>query len=142
MKNYKLILVFVLLVVALLGCASPSDIFSDDNYVKIQNEINQIITNQNIGDLQIIDVRTPDEFTAGCLPLAKNIDVESADFLSQISLLDKNGYYLVYCRSGKRSAEAVTQMREDGFNNIIELDGGITNWADEGYDVSQDCMLK
>jgi rhodanese-related sulfurtransferase len=54
--------------------------------------------------------------------------------------LDKNVSYLVYCRSGGRSAEAVKQMKQSGFNNIIELKGGITNWETEGYELSHNCV--
>ncbi len=66
----------------------------------------------------IIDVRTPSEFAAGHLEGAQNIDVQSSDFDSQISGLDKNASYVVYCRSGNRSAAAADRMQAAGFTNV------------------------
>ena len=70
----------------------------------------------------VIDVRTPTEFAAGHIAGAQNIDVEAADFASRIASLDKKASYLVYCRSGRRSAIAADQMAAAGFTDIV--DGG------------------
>jgi rhodanese-related sulfurtransferase len=70
----------------------------------------------------VIDVRTPAEFAAQHITGAQNIDVEAADFGTRIASLDKAGKYLVYCRSGSRSAIAAQQMASAGFKYIV--DGG------------------
>ena len=70
----------------------------------------------------IVDVRTPAEFAAGHLREARNIDVQAASFDTQISELPKDDGYLVYCRSGNRSAVAVARMKQLGFTDVI--DGG------------------
>jgi phage shock protein E len=70
----------------------------------------------------VIDVRTPEEYAAGHIAGAQNIDVEGADFASQIASLDKTSPYFVYCRSGRRSAMAADQMAAAGFTDIV--DGG------------------
>lgn len=69
----------------------------------------------------IIDVRTPGEFAEGHVEGAINIDVQSPDFASQIASLDPDGSYLVYCRSGRRSADAARQMISSG---LTVVDGG------------------
>jgi rhodanese-related sulfurtransferase len=89
--------------------------------------------------LQLLDVRTPEEFQAGCLSSAKNVDIRSGSFEQQISGLDKNGSYLVYCRTGKRSADARSRMLSDGFKNVVDLQGGITEWQAQGLPVSIEC---
>lgn len=66
----------------------------------------------------IIDVRTPAEFAGGHLEGAVNIDVQSADFEAQISALDPNGTYYVYCRSGNRSGQAIDRMAALGFTDL------------------------
>lgn len=71
----------------------------------------------------IIDVRTAEEFQAGHLDGAININVESPNFDQEISELDKVGDYFVYCRSGRRSAIAVSRMSELGFTNLTDLGG-------------------
>jgi phage shock protein E len=70
----------------------------------------------------VIDVRTPAEYADGHIAGAQNMDVESGDFAAQISTLDKSAPYLVYCRSGRRSAEAAAQMAAAGFTDVV--DGG------------------
>lgn len=133
--------VFTLSVCILSACASSidlqADVFSIGDSLKTPNELIDILPND---DINIIDVRTPDEFASGCVQNAKNIDVKSSDFLSKISTLDKEEFYLVYCRSGVRSAQAAEQMRKAGFTNIIELQGGISNWEESGYGLSYSCL--
>ena len=63
----------------------------------------------------VVDVRTPDEYAAGHVDGAINVDVESADFGAQIAALPKDTQYAVYCRSGRRSTLATDQMSEAGF---------------------------
>ena len=70
----------------------------------------------------VIDVRTPAEYGAGHIAGAQNINVEAADFGSKIASLDKEGSYLVYCHSGRRSGIAAAQMASAGFTDIV--DGG------------------
>lgn len=69
-----------------------------------------------------VDVRTPAEFSAGHLRDAQNIDVQNASFDARISELPKDGSYLVYCRSGNRSAAAIARMKQLGFTDVV--DGG------------------
>lgn len=80
----------------------------------------------------LIDVRTPAEFAAGHISGASNIDVESADFASQIASLDKTKTYALYCHSGRRSGIAMQLMQQAGFTNVYDLSGGIENWQSQG----------
>lgn len=75
----------------------------------------------------IIDVRTPEEFNAGHVEGALNIPVEFPDFAAQISALDPNATYAVYCRSGNRSAAATQQMFGLGYTHIYDLEGGFSD---------------
>ena len=67
----------------------------------------------------IIDVRTPAEYATGHLDGALNIDVQGADFAAQISELDPSQPYFIYCRSGNRSGQAISQMANMGFGLMI-----------------------
>lgn len=73
-------------------------------------------------NLIILDVRTREEYLAGNIPNSINIDVLSQDFKSKIDMLDKNKEYLIYCRSGNRSAIASSIMSTNGFINIYNLE--------------------
>ena len=79
-----------------------------------------------------IDVRTPGEFFLGHIAGAMNIDVEGISFNSEIAKLDKNGTYAVYCRSGRRSAIAVKEMKDAGFKSLFNMKAGIEEWSAAG----------
>jgi rhodanese-related sulfurtransferase len=83
----------------------------------------------------IVDVRTPGEFAAGHVDGAVNIDVESADFGTQIAALPKETTYAVYCRSGRRSAIAADQMADAGFTSVVNLDGGVADLQTAGASI-------
>ncbi len=69
----------------------------------------------------VIDVRTPEEFSQGHLEGAVNLDVEGGAFEQGLTELDPAGSYIVYCRSGRRSAHAAALMAERGFADVIDL---------------------
>lgn len=76
----------------------------------------------------ILDVRTQDEFNTGHIDRAMLIDYRSQDFSQQIKRLDPNKKYLIYCRSGVRSSEAIDSLKLLGFNHLLELEGGLNAW--------------
>ena len=84
----------------------------------------------------VLDVRTPEEFAAGHLAGAVNLDLRSATFDADLALLDHATSYLVYCHSGNRSAMAVQAMQQLGFTDVADLQGGITAWQSAGYAVT------
>ena len=86
-------------------------------------------------DVQLVDVRTPEEFSEGHLENAINIDVTADDFDAKVVGLDKEKPVMVYCKSGGRSAKASARLKELGFKNISDLEGGITNWKSENKPV-------
>ena len=61
-------------------------------------------------DTVLVDVRTPDEYAAGHLEGAVNIDAQSPSFEGEVSELDADADYVVYCQSGNRSAQAASAM--------------------------------
>ena len=83
-------------------------------------------------DVVVLDVRTPAEFNSGHIPNAINIDIYSDYFRADISALDKSKSYAVYCRSGKRSVDASSEMDLTGFKSTFNLTGGIIEWVDSG----------
>jgi rhodanese-related sulfurtransferase len=84
--------------------------------------------NRQNPDFTIIDVRTQKEYEETHIPGAVNIDFRSADFRKEINRLDRKKTYLLYCRTGVRSAQAMKTMREMGFRNVAHISGGITAW--------------
>ena len=79
----------------------------------------------------ILDVRNEDEFAEGHLKNAIQIPVkELKENLSDIEKF-KDELVLVYCRSGKRSAEAVDILKENGFKNLVHMKDGLSKWDGE-----------
>ncbi len=74
-------------------------------------------------DATVVDVRTPAEYAEGHLEGAVNLDLQSGSFATAIADLPLDGSYVVYCRSGNRSAQAVALMREAGFASVVDAGG-------------------
>ena len=91
-----------------------------------------IQNNQNNPDFIIIDVRTPEEFAEGHIEDAVNIDFRSETFQDELNKLYKDKTYLVYCRSGVRSRNALDIMAELNFREAYNVLGGILAWKAEG----------
>lgn len=84
-------------------------------------------------DVQILDVRTLEEFETGHIHGAMMIDyrTDPNGFLEKAeALLQKDKPVALYCRSGKRSHAAAEVMLKKGFKQIVELDGGIIAWQE------------
>jgi len=101
------------------------DITPQEAFTLIQN-------NQNNPDFVIIDVRTLEKFAGEHIENATNIDFYSEAFRDELNKLDKNKTYLVYCRSGVRSGNALDIMAELNFREAYNMSGGITAWKAEG----------
>jgi rhodanese-related sulfurtransferase len=79
--------------------------------------------------VQLLDVRTPVEFSAGAIEGAKNLDVKNEQFKAMAAKLDKKRPVAVYCLSGIRSRNAANILQEMGFKKIYNLDGGYLAWT-------------
>ena len=101
-----------------------------------QEAFTLIQDNEGNMDFVIIDVRTPEEFDSGHIENAANIDFNSMTFRDDIDKLDKDKIYIVYCRTGFLSGQALDIMEELGFNEVYKPSGGIEAWIDAGLPVT------
>jgi rhodanese-related sulfurtransferase len=85
----------------------------------------------------ILDVRTPEEFQAGHIPGAVNLDVNASDFQTKAALLDRIKIYLVQCASGVHNARACDKLNQLDFPNRYNLPGGFRAWAKAGKPVEK-----
>ena len=79
-------------------------------------------------DVQLIDVRSPNEFVNGSIGKAQNMNFNSPFFKEQVLKLDKNKPVVVFCHAGGRSAKASLILDSLGFKQIYDLKGGYSNW--------------
>ncbi|HXZ43184.1 MAG TPA: rhodanese-like domain-containing protein [archaeon] len=81
----------------------------------------------------IMDVRTPQEFADGHLSGAMNVNVMAPDFERQLGALDRGKTYLVYCRTGNRSAQAIRVLERLGFRSVYHMFEGIVGWQKKAF---------
>lgn len=77
----------------------------------------------------VLDVRTPEEYSAAHLHGAVLLNIADPAFPGQIDTLDRDAPYLVYCRSGSRSWTAGRYMIQLGFTEVYNLQDGIISWT-------------
>jgi rhodanese-related sulfurtransferase len=94
-----------------------------------------IAANRSNPDFVLLDVRTAEEFIVQRLAGAVWLDFNSPNFSLLVSQLDKNKSYLLYCRSGRRSAAALQTMKQLGFRKVSQLKDGIIGWLAENRPV-------
>ncbi|MCZ8020528.1 MAG: rhodanese-like domain-containing protein [Cyclobacteriaceae bacterium] len=85
----------------------------------------------------LLDVRMPEEFTAGHLPGAMLLDYYNDTFEKSAAQLDKTKPVFVYCKTGGRSSSAAKILRDLGFREVYDLNGGITAWKNAGKPVEK-----
>ena len=83
----------------------------------------------------LVDVRTAEEFSEGHIKGAINIDYLAENFSIEIQELELESPVLLYCRSGNRSSKAMKTMKELGFKEVYNLEGGIKGWISENNPV-------
>ena len=87
-------------------------------------------------DVQLVDVRTQEEYEQGHIVGAMNIDWKSEAFADEAEqMLDKSKTVAVYCRGGRRSHEAGNKLYKMGYKHIVELQGGLEAWKAAGKTV-------
>ncbi|GGO72065.1 hypothetical protein GCM10012276_14530 [Nocardioides deserti] len=75
------------------------------------------------GHATVVDVRSPEEYAAGHVEGALNIDLAADDFRERVDELPRDTYYVVYCASGSRASRAVAVMRSLDFGSVVNGGG-------------------
>lgn len=86
---------------------------------------------QKDDSIQLIDIRTSAEIARGVLPRAKTLPMHLVPLrLSYFSA--STGRFVIYCRTGSRSAQVCRFLQQHGIDNVINLRGGVVKWASSG----------
>lgn len=104
------------------------NVFQNQTYTRLNlKAFSQQIT---AAEVQLIDVRTPEEFEAGHIPGAINIDILDRErFKAQADCLDKDQPIYLYCKMGGRSKRAAEELEQMGFAQLYDLRGGYLLWS-------------
>lgn len=121
--------VSILAIVAAMLCLMASSAFCGEESAKeiSVKEAAELIKSQP-DSILVLDVRRPDEFVAGHLPNAQNLDFFGGRFDLDIQKLPKDKPILLYCRSGVRSGAAVKALDDVGITNILHMSAGMNGW--------------
>jgi rhodanese-related sulfurtransferase len=96
-------------------------------YTITPHELHHLLSEN--AEIQLIDVREPHEISIASIG-GENIPLASVPM--NVEKFSRDKQVVVYCRSGKRSGDAITMLeREHGFSNLYNLKGGILAYADE-----------
>lgn len=123
MKRFLLFFIFVSCIFS--GCSD-----------KTEGEINLVTAEEmqaimEMEDVHLVDVRSAKERENGFIKSSQNIDFNSPTFEADIEKLDKSKPVILYCRSGRRSAECAEILIDAGFVKVYDLKGGMTQWLFE-----------
>lgn len=122
-KSGYLSLLFVLILLCACTTKNPQHYYTIDT-----EEFSKLIMQDTV---QLIDVRTAKEFEEMHISNSSLIDIKNDKFDSIVeNQLNKDLPVAVYCRSGKRSAEAAERLIKLGFK-VYNLGGGITQWVND-----------
>ena len=115
----------------LLACGQSTSQKENDSVVHLlsMDQLGALIKDNP--ELQIVDVRTPEEYEQGAISESKLVDYRATDFKQKIQELEKDKPVLVYCARGGRSAKACAIMKELEFKELYDLDGGYTKWSSQ-----------
>lgn len=139
-KTLRLLLPLLVVTTVTYSCSSqgsqqPQSQTGDCSNVKSE-KLNVDQFNQGLADAKdiiLLDVRTADEFNAGHLDGAINIDFYSPNVKDEFSKLDKDKTVYIYCRSGGRSGKSAAILKDLCFKDVKDMEGGYMAWSGKGY---------
>ncbi len=139
MKFLQLIIaVLLVLNLGFLSCAQNSNNKNDVDTSKLKDNVISFISPNELNlknkNIQLIDIRTPREFSDGHIENARNINLYNRNFINEINKLDKNKELYIYCRSGNRTGVVSKKIKNLGFIKIYDLQGGILNWKNNNLE--------
>ncbi len=125
----KLIILSIAIALSAFSCTD-----TNQNEIKVVSP-EEMKTLLEMEDVQLVDIRTPEEYQTGFIEYSQNINFLSPTFEDDILNLDKSKPVLVYCKSGKRSAKCSKKLKAAGFVKIYDLEGGIAKWKYKGNEI-------
>lgn len=133
-KILRIVTLVLFLILMTMSATQISGCNTNDNIISVSApEFDKEIKADSV---QLLDVRTPQEYADGHIDGALNINVQSDDFKQMAEKeLSKDSTILVYCRSGRRSMDAAEILTKLGYK-VVNLKGGIIEWKEDGLPVT------
>ena len=112
------------------------EVFEANDQEPTVSIINKVVSAAEFKDLlsvsgvQIVDVRTPKEVASGKIEGAINVNFYDSDFEDKMSTFVKDKPVMVYCKAGGRSGKTAAMLKDLGFLEVYDLEGGYSNWSE------------
>ena len=139
-NTHLLFALFAIVLVMVIGCSAPTPAapaVDPDAALNLDPSIDAdtLAAIKDRDDVVVLDVREQWEYDEGHIPGVVHIPMN--DVPARISEIPTDGTVIVSCRSGNRSSVITGFLREEGFSNVHNLDGGIVGWQSAGLPVEQ-----
>lgn len=136
-KYFVFILVIVLFAALLAGCKSTAPAATAIDVTKLPNTVDAATVKalQGRPDVVIFDVREPEEYAAGHIPNV--ILIPMGQVPNRLAEIPKDKTVILTCRSGNRSGQVADYLRQQGWTNVHNMQGGILAWQQAGYSVQK-----
>lgn len=118
---------YMLIISFFMSCSSVAQKTVEKGGLISSVKLAEILTKDKT--IQLVDVRTPNEYKGGTIAHAANINFHAADFKAQISKMDTKKPLYIFCAVGGRSAAATKVAKELGFVTVYDLEKGYTAWS-------------
>lgn len=138
MKHHSLLFFLLAFLLALAGCggaSAPKDAAPDLSSLPVEITVAQAAALLDNPDVVFIDVREQDEYDAGHIPGVTLIPLGSVP--ARMNEIPKDKTVVAVCRSGNRSGQATQFLRDQGFDNVHNMAGGMNQWSQAGYEVER-----
>ena len=116
---------FAFIIISFSSCSNPQEKKNEHQILGVQQFQEQLSKESKP---QLIDVRTSSEYANGSIEGAVNYDFLDGTFQKQLTSLDKNKTVFVFCAKGGRSGKASELLKKNGFQSIVDLEGGYSAW--------------
>ncbi|WP_242695885.1 thioredoxin domain-containing protein [Desertivirga brevis] len=127
MKKTKTLILLALLAVAGANAQTSSQ--------ELPLTLSEVAIKAKSDGAQIIDARTPEEFSQNHLKGAVNINAAISGYEKDLEKLSKEKSTIVYSIANGRSVSLAKELRQKGFKEVLVLPGGISNWIGAGYPI-------
>ena len=139
MKNWKLLLPLLVLVLVLAACGGQADTVEEPASTINLDELPQQVDVQTVFDIQdhedvyVLDVREQYEYDEKHIPNVTLLPM--SEIQNRLDEIPSDNEVIVTCRSGNRSGQVTQFLEQNGFDNVHNMEGGIVAWEEAGFPV-------
>lgn len=139
-RSFFLAVMGLILVLSIAACGGQTSDVAEETAVDLSSlpasvDVQTVNAIKNDPGVFLLDVREPEEYAAGHIPGITLIPM--GDIPARLDEIPTDKQVIVTCRSGNRSGQIADYLRDQGFTNVHNMEGGILAWESAGFEVQQ-----